>query len=948
MDNCGKISNNKKPDIRPSRFLLNLQEEKKEELNETKIEKIENWIYMIDDKIQQKKNGKTNEKQPQKGDSGQKKTLDFSGDLIIEPGNLQDSADQLFEPKAKKENNKPGKAYLFFKNIDSKLSRLAFYGVIKIFFKAVYRFLILCNYLGRAVLFLLGLVGNVFYKASLPFQYIARKLFLFFSNNLIKFIFFFGKVNLFSSARIRAERTLLVQLKNVAVQKETEPIKTAHSQHQRGSIHQKKNNLTAEIKKSIITISQSFYDFHWKNLLPKPRISSARNVVSFSAMLFLLVLPIAAFVLYESAINLKGRVLGVSETAVGGLVNASESAQKFNFIEAGQDFSRASKNFIAAESEIKSLSIFLSGIAPLIPNNDIKLAADSNIIFESGRIVSEIGQDFTKAMALLFQKKKDILTTIEELNDYLSDIDVKLAKLNDNLSKINPEYLPAEYQGKFSSAYQKSLEVEKNLTELNGILGHLKEFLGGNKDKRYLLVFQNNTEMRASGGFIGSFALIDFHDGKIKNIEAPGGGTYDTEAGLYERVAAPEPLQLLNPLWHFWDANWWPDWPTSARKLMWFYERSDGPTVDGVISLTPSVIEDVLAVIGPVDMRPDYDVVIDSQNFWEITQKISEQKPDVTKTPKKFIGELMNKIINELPQKLNKDILLNLIASGQKSLTEKQILLNFNDEALQKKIDEYDWGGRIKETSGDYFSVINTNIGGGKSDKKIRQAITHQATIGSDGNITDDVIIKREHTAGKGEEFTGVRNIDYMRIYVPLGAELLEVSGFNKPDISLFEQPDPSWKIDPDLIKENQAIIHQASNTKIYNENNKTVFANWSQIDPGETIEIHLKYKLPFNIYKNNGIASNNYFDRLIGWLDRLANVPNNNVNPYSLLVQKQAGAQNVFIHSRLVASNAFKSIWHYPTENNDLYIFNQTDILWRIDDALETDKFFVSALQNN
>jgi len=77
-------------------------------------------------------------------------------------------------------------------------------------------------------------------------------------------------------------------------------------------------------------------------------------------------------------------------------------------------------------------------------------------------------------------------------------------------------------------------------------------------------------------------------------MEVPSGGGYDTEAGLTEFIAAPEPLHLVDPLWHFWDANWWPDWEKSAKKLMWFYEKSDGPTVDGVISITPTVIEKII------------------------------------------------------------------------------------------------------------------------------------------------------------------------------------------------------------------------------------------------------------------------------------------------------------------------------------------------------------------
>jgi len=91
-------------------------------------------------------------------------------------------------------------------------------------------------------------------------------------------------------------------------------------------------------------------------------------------------------------------------------------------------------------------------------------------------------------------------------------------------------------------------------------------------------------------------------------------------------VKAPEPLWLVNPLWHFWDANWWPDWPTTAKNLMWFYEKSGGSTVDGVVTFTPTVVEKLLDITGPIDMSEEYGVIIDSNNFWETTQKIVEHE----------------------------------------------------------------------------------------------------------------------------------------------------------------------------------------------------------------------------------------------------------------------------------------------------------------------------------
>jgi hypothetical protein len=332
------------------------------------------------------------------------------------------------------------------------------------------------------------------------------------------------------------------------------------------------------------------------------------------------------------------------------------------------------------------------------------------------------------------------------------------------------------------------------------------------------------------------------------NISVPKGGTYDTEAGLLERIVAPKPLWLLNPLWHFWDANWWPDWPTTARKLQWFYEKSDGPTVDGVISLTPTVIERLLAIHGPVDMTKEYGVIITAENFWSVTQAFSEQKPSVTKEPKKIIGDLMTRLSDDLPKNMSPEKTFALISMFETSLDQKQILLYFNNKELEQTVSSFGWDGKMKDTDNDYLMVTSTNIGGQKTDRVISETIDHTTEILPDGRIIDTLILTRQHTGIKRELFTGVRNVDWLRVYVPQNSKLIAASGFKQPDASYFSSPESTWKEDPDLQNENQASTDPESGTKMYSENGKTVFANWSMLDPGETIQIRLQYELPFRI----------------------------------------------------------------------------------------------------
>ena len=124
---------------------------------------------------------------------------------------------------------------------------------------------------------------------------------------------------------------------------------------------------------------------------------------------------------------------------------------------------------------------------------------------------------------------------------------------------------------------------------------------------------------------MGSLALMDIDRGQIKRLEIPGGGPYDFQGQLTAQVAAPEPLRLIQPVWQLQDANWFPDWPTSAEKIMWFLNKSGAPTFDGVIAVTSDVMEDLLMVTGPIEMN-EYGLTIDSDNFWYVTENQVENE----------------------------------------------------------------------------------------------------------------------------------------------------------------------------------------------------------------------------------------------------------------------------------------------------------------------------------
>lgn len=677
-----------------------------------------------------------------------------------------------------------------------------------------------------------------------------------------------------------------------------------------------------------------------------------KHVISFLVVSLLVIIPIKVFGYYKivDIDSFKSKMFGIGGSGLENLGSAADAASIFKLNAAAASFSSAKNDFARAGEEMSKINSLLLEAGKLVPNKKVRLASYGKDFAVAAESAASLGENLSLAANSFFPgQDKKFSEMVEDFIRYERAASADATKLNDSLSRIDSKVLPKEYSEIFDKIKEISTDLAMLIDSSCDAASKINIFLGAEKDKRYLFVFQNNSEMRASGGFIGSFALVDFSQGKIKNIEVPEGGSYDTEGGLRDFVTAPEPLWLVNPLWHFWDANWWPDWKKSAQKLSWFYEKSDGPSVDGVISFTPTVLERILKVIGPIDMTEEYGVIMDSDNLWfnlrDIIEKEKAQDLKISnevaeKKPKRVVGDLLRKIMEEMPKRLDKDKFIQLTMVLNDSLNDKQVLFYFENEDLQKEAEKRNWAGRIKDTGKDYLSVVNTNIAGGKSDGKMEEKISHEAKVMEDGSIIDTLIIKKKHLGVDGEPYFGVRNVNWMRVYVPEGSVLLEASGFRGPDPIYFDYPSDEWGVDIDVEEENgenAEIDRKNLNTKIYKESGKTVFANWVMVDPGQEVVIKIKYKLPFKFEKKSLYSEKKtIFDEFI---EKATKTKKKDLYIYSFMAQKQPGMISSSIESEFIPPAEFSTVWSYPESSG-------VKAGWVVDEKFDSDKYWALMLE--
>lgn len=632
-----------------------------------------------------------------------------------------------------------------------------------------------------------------------------------------------------------------------------------------------------------------------------PPLRFERALATFVLLAFVFVIPLRIVSTYKEMQDTKSIFMERSVKAFETL-NGSWS-QEGNLEGAAAAFETASKSFDQILADVEETHKLLQSIAGVLPEGE-QLEAGKALL-QAGSQVSAAAEVLTARLVTLDDSFIPPADRVHQLGESLQTALPLLSSASENLNKISIDIIPAEFRASAASAMELLDSVVQGVQSSETAANVLEDILGRFTPRRFLVVFQNNSEIRPTGGFMGSFAEIDTDDGDVKKLWMPGAGSYELQGSLRASLVPPAPLQLITDHWQFHDSNWFPDFPTSAKKIMWFYEKSGGPTVDGVIALTTSVVEKILEATGPIEM-PEYGKTITADNFWIETQKAVELEYDKGENkPKQFLADMAPKLLEKLQSKDPK-MFFRLAGALHEAIGEKHFQVYLRDPAMQEKVVHLGWAGALKKTSGDFLAVINTNIAGGKTDTIVGEHIKHEAKISEDGHVVVEVEVTRTHHGTKGELFSGTRNVDYVRLYVPEGSHLLKAEGFKKPDSSYFKSVAPDAVPDVNLAAEDATEIDEpVSGTRITKESGYTVFGNWIMVDPGGSVTYKVSYELPFQVgFKTE---PEGFFEKI-----GLRDVPPPQA-AYSFLLVKQAGTVNTTFEHAVEIPEKWKEIWKYP-----------------------------------
>jgi len=629
-------------------------------------------------------------------------------------------------------------------------------------------------------------------------------------------------------------------------------------------------------------------------------INLRRFAFSFNSIAIIIFVCVFGIGFIYKGIKIREAVLSNGAIAYASLDQAKKEVINKNFERSSFEFAKAYEKFGEISKDLNSLGKIFVGTSRFIPYLSKISSGDS--LARAGQDISRVGilaGDVLKNLDGItnpLNQSTDSISFLKIFQDSANNSKEIKALLEDaekNLVRVNLDDAPEDKRDQIVDLKSKLAQIKKFI---DGFLENsyiFADVLGGSGPRKYLFLFQNNQEMRATGGFIGSYGVMDISNGRIRNFFIDG--IFNPDGQLREKVVPPAPIQKISAAWSLHDSNWFPDFPVSAEKATWFYEKTGGPTVDGVITMTPTVMQKLLEITGPIEM-PEYGTVIDSENFTEkIQYEVEVDYDKELNKPKQILADLAPIILDKIFNTKNFADIARTMSILVDSLNEKHILIYSTNYEIEKKLSALGWSGEIINTDKDYLSVINSNINGFKTDGIIEEKIEHLAEIQNDGSIVDTVTITRRHNGGNSDyEWWNKVNADYMRVYVPKGSKLLFAEGqtreFNSPPLDYNAL---NFKRDPQVQTEEDAMmVDEETGTRIYDSEGKTVFANWVYVSPQETVVVKYQYLLPYKISMNESTKP---------------------ADTYSLLTQKQSGSLGDKFISDIIYPENYQMIWKYP-----------------------------------
>lgn len=503
------------------------------------------------------------------------------------------------------------------------------------------------------------------------------------------------------------------------------------------------------------------------------------------------------------------------------------------------EFPKGKEAITALRSRVSGLLFFSWApfIGPRIAETDAVLGVLEGQ-FTAGEqllgIVEQIGEKiFTRgdtpfelyARTLSRQDKAAILDAVVKAVPTIQGVRATLRLAERERGKIDGRKISSELVRALSESATGSAYLQSIIETWLPLAETAPSFLGFPNEKTYLILLQDTSEVRATGGFISHYGILKLRDGDITLLSTDNIYNLDDKAGASVSVPPPPAFSRYFPgtmkRWYLRDSNWATDFSETARQASMFYRLEGGNEhIDGVIAATPEFIRSLLRFTGPVRVQEREYTADNIMERLEFEVKEGNYRRGIAEGKR---NEIFGELVAALGERLLKIPMtqwLSFYTTIETRLNEKHVLLYFNSPQLQEFARSRNWTGEIRNTEGDYLMVVDSTFATLKTESVMDKRMAYTVREDKDGFLAARLVLTYTNRATFSDVTTTYR--DWVRVYVPEGSELVRATGIQSTEDAASKGA-----------------------LEIARKYGKVEFAGFFTVEPRHTKVVTIEYRLP-------------------------------------------------------------------------------------------------------
>jgi hypothetical protein len=376
------------------------------------------------------------------------------------------------------------------------------------------------------------------------------------------------------------------------------------------------------------------------------------------------------------------------------------------------------------------------------------------------------------------------------------------------------------------------------------------QLLGQDAPRTYLVLVQNSDEIRATGGFISTVGRLTLSQGRV--ITQTFENSYAVDDFTKEYPDPPAPLfdYMASEQWVLRDANWSPDFPTTARDTIYLYQLTRPGQIDGVMGINLKTIQMLMPGLEPLYVKgvaepvSAENVIRSLREAWNPNLNAADAPKDMEEwiaTRKQFANVFVRAAMDKVFS--GKANWTRLGLDTLNAIRQRQVTL-YSAGPESAILGKLGWDGALRPRDGDYLMVVDSNIGYAKANPIVSEQVDYTVTLDLGGTGRAVVTVRYAHNGKQTgvictpivpydasvtyEKMIHRCYLDYLRLYVPQGSQLRAATAHPVPGNYLLSGKATDGKA--------ESVIEQVP---------YAVFGQFFAVEYGKQLQTRFEYDLP-------------------------------------------------------------------------------------------------------